>query len=196
VASSLPVKSVQELVALAREKPGTLAYGSAGIGSATHLQTELFLKDVGGVKLLHVPYKGINDIVRGVAAGEVQLGLSSTILSAGAARAGQIRPLALIGERRDPLFPDVPTLREAGFPGSAGSIIWFGFAVSAKTPKTLIDKIAADLAHAGNEPNQKKALEQTGWELMLTGPEAFGEMIRRERALIGKIVAEIGLKPE
>jgi tripartite-type tricarboxylate transporter receptor subunit TctC len=196
VASSLPVKSVQELVALARQKPGALAYGSAGIGSATQLQTELFLSEVGGAKMLHVPYKGINDIVRGMAAGEVQVGLSSTLLSVGAARAGQIRPLALIGERRDREFPDVPTLREAGFPNSTGSIIWFGFALPAKTPQPLIDRIAADLARASVEQSQKKVLEQTGWEPMLLGPEPFAELIRRERALIGKIVLEIGLKPE
>ncbi len=196
VASSLPVKSVQDLVTLAREKPGALAYGSAGIGSATHLQVEIFLSEMGGLKILHVPYKGINDIVRGITAGEVQMGFTAVPLTVGAAKAGQVRAAVIIGERRDPAFPGVPTLREAGFPNSTGSIIWFGFAVPIKTPQAIVERIASDLARASNEPAQKQVLEKTGWELMLTGPAAFGELGRRERAVIGKVVAEIGLKPE
>lgn len=195
-ASSLPVKSVQDLVALARAKPGALAYGSAGIGSATHLQVEIFLSEMGGLKMLHVPYKGINDIVRGITGGEVQLGFTAVPLSVGAAKAGQVRPLVMVGEKRDPAFPDVPTLREAGFPNSTGSIIWFGFALPIKTPQAIVDRIANDLARASNEPAQQQILEKTGWELMLTGPAAFGELVKRERAVIGKVVAEIGLKPE
>ena len=196
LAANLPVKSIQDLVALAREKPGALAFGSAGIGSATHLQVEIFLSEMGGLKMLHVPYKGINDIVRGITGGEVQMGFTAVPLTIGAARAGQVRPLVLIGERRDPAFPDVPTLRESGFPNSTGSIIWFGFALPAKTPQSIVERIAGDLARASNEPAQKQALEKTGWELMLTGPAAFNDLVRRERALIGKVVAEIGLKPE
>jgi tripartite-type tricarboxylate transporter receptor subunit TctC len=196
VSSSLPVHNVQELVALARQKPGALAYGSAGIGSATHLQSEIFLREIGGVNMLHVPYKGINDIVRGILGGEVQMGLTAVPLSVGAVKAGQLRAIGLIGERRDKEFPEVPTLREQGFPNSTGSIIWFGFALPARTPQAVIERISADLARASSEPTQKKVLEQTGWDLMLTGPEAFAELIRRERALIGKVVAEIGLKPE
>jgi tripartite-type tricarboxylate transporter receptor subunit TctC len=196
VAAGLPVKSVQDLVALAREKPGALAYGTAGVGSATHLQVEIFLSEMGGLKMLHVPYKGINDIVRGISAGEVQLGFTAIPLTIGAAKAGQVRGLVMIGERRDPAFPDVPTLREAGFPNSTGSIIWFGFAVPIKTPQAIVERIATDLARASAEPAQKQTLEKTGWELTLIGPAAFGELVKRERAVIGKVVAEIGLKPE
>jgi len=196
VASNLPVKSVQELVALAREKPGALAYGSAGVGSATHLQVEIFLSEMGGLKMLHVPYKGINDIVRGITGGEVQMGFTAVPLTIGAAKAGQVRPVVIIGERRDPAFPEVPTLREAGYPNSTGSIIWFGFALPIKTPQAIVERIAADLARASSEPAQKQVLEKTGWELSLIGPAAFGELVRRERAVIGKVVAEIGLKPE
>lgn len=196
VASNLPVKSVQELVALAREKPGALAYGSAGVGSATHLQVEIFLSEMGGLKMLHVPYKGINDIVRGIASGEVQFGLTAVPLTIGAAKAGQVRSVAIIGERRDPALPDVPTLREAGYPNSTGSIIWFGFALPIKTPQAIVERIAADLVRASSEPTQKQLLEKTGWELSLIGPAAFGDLVRRERAVIGKVVAEVGLKPE
>ena len=196
VASTVPVKNVQELVALARQKPDGLAYGSAGIGSATHLQTEIFFRDIGNVKLLHVPYKGIADINRGLLGNEVQVGLTAVQLTVGAVKAGQVKAIGLIGERRDRLFPDVPTLREQGFPQSSGSLIWFGFALPAKTPQALVERIAADFARAGNEPEQKKVLDSTGWDLMLTGPDAFGELIRRERALIGKVVQEVGIKPE
>ncbi|MFM9972034.1 MAG: Bug family tripartite tricarboxylate transporter substrate binding protein [Burkholderiales bacterium] len=196
LAASLPVKSVQDLVALARAKPGALNYGSAGIGSATHLQVEIFLSEMGGLKMLHVPYKGINDIVRGITAGEVQMGFSAVPLTIGAAKAGQVRAPVIIGERRDPSFPEVPTLREAGFPNSTGSIIWFGFALPIKTPQAIVDRIATDLTRASNEPTQKQILEKTGWELMLTGPTAFGDLVKRERAVIGNVVAEIGLRPD
>ena len=196
VAASLPARSIQELLALARKKPGALAYGSAGVGSATHLQVEIFLSEMGGLKMLHVPYKGINDIVRGIFGGEVQLGFTAANLTVGAAKSGQVRVLALIGERRDPSLPDVPTLRESGFSNSTGSIIWFGFALPAKTPAALVERIAADLGRASNEPAQKQLLEKSGWELMLTGPAAFGELVKREREVIGRVVADIGLKPE
>ena len=148
VPASLPVKNVQELVALAKQKPDGLAYGSAGVGSATHLQTEIFLREIGNVKALHVPYKGIADINRGLLGNEIQFGLTAVQLTIGAVKAGQVKAIGLIGERRDKLFPDVPTLREQGFPQSSGSIIWFGLALPAKTPPALVARMACEIGRA------------------------------------------------
>jgi tripartite-type tricarboxylate transporter receptor subunit TctC len=193
---SLPAKNVKDLIALARSKPGGLAYGSAGIGSATHLQMEILLKELGDLKMLHVPYKGIADIVRGMLGAEIQLGPTLTHLTIGPAKTGQLRPLFIIGTQREKQLPDVPTLREAGFPNASGSIIWFGFALPSKTPAAIVDKFAADLAKASEEPAMKKALDAVNWDLMLSGPKEFGELWRRERALVGRVVQELGLKPE
>lgn len=196
VPGSMPAKSVQEFAALARAKPGGMNYGSAGIGSATHLQMEILLRDIGGVKVVHVPYKGIADIVRGMLSGEIHLGPTLAQLTVGPAKTGQIRPLAIVGSQREKEFPDTPTLREAGFPNASGSIIWFGFALPIKTPQAIIDKFAADLLRASAEPAQKKILDSVAWDLMLSGPREFGELWRVERALVGRVIQEIGLKPE
>lgn len=194
--ASLPAKNLQEFAALAKAKPGALNYGSAGIGSATHLQMEIVFRDIGGVKLTHIPYKGIADIVRGVLTGEVHIGPTLTQLAIGPAKAGQLRPMAVIGNQRERELPEVPTLREAGFPNASGSIIWFGYAAPVQTPGALVEKIAEDMRRASDEPGVRKVLEALNWELMLYGPREFGELWRRERALIGRVVQEVGIKPE
>lgn len=196
VSGSLPVKNLEELIALARAKPGTLNYGSAGIGSATHLQMEIFLRDLGGLQAVHVPYKGIADIVRGMLSGEIQLGPTLAQLTIGPAKAGQLRPIVIVGSRREASLPDVATLREAGFPNASGSIIWFGYAVPIKTPYALVERLAEDFRRASDEPPVKKVLDALAWDLILSGPKDFGEMWRRERTLIGKVVREVGIKPE
>lgn len=193
---SLAAKNVQEFAALARAKPGGMNYGSAGIGSATHLQMEIFLRDIGGLKLVHVPYKGIADIVRGMLSGEIHLGPTLAQLTVGPAKTGQIRPLAIVGNQRERDFPDTPTLREAGFPNASGSIIWFGFALPIKTPQAIVEKFAVDLRRASDEPAQKKILDAINWDMMLSGPREFGELWRVERALVGRVVQEVGIKPE
>jgi tripartite-type tricarboxylate transporter receptor subunit TctC len=196
VSSAVPAKTLQELIALAKAKPGSIAYGSAGVGSATHIQMELLLKELGGLKMLHVPYKGIADITRGLMTDEVQIGPAAIPLTLGALKAGQVKALAILGEKRDVNLPDIPTIRESGFPETSGSIIWFGFALPIRTPPAVVERYAADLRKASDEPPVKKVIDQLGWDMMLSGPKEFAELWKRERAMIGRIVQDMGFKPE
>ncbi len=196
ISNKLQVNNVQDLVAMAKANPGKLSFASAGIGSATHLQQEIIWKEIGGLKMLHVPYKGIADVARAVTAGEVDLGMPAGALVVGAVKKGQARILAVVGDRRDPDFPDAPTLKESGFPNSSGSIVWFGFAAPIKTPKPVIDKIAAGLAEASKDPEVIGLLQKANFQTWFTGPEEFGKTIANGRAAVGRVIQELGIQPQ
>jgi tripartite-type tricarboxylate transporter receptor subunit TctC len=196
VSANFPAKNIAELVALAKQNPGKFTFASAGIGSATHLQAEMLWQELGGLKLLHVPYKGIADVARAVQAGEVNAGLPAKPLILGAVKKGQARILAVISTRRDPELPDVPTLREAGFPSSSESLVWFGFAAPIKTPVPIIDKIAGALGETSKEAEIIGLMEKANFEPMFTGPKEFGALIERERAMVGRLVNQLGLGPK
>lgn len=190
---SLPANTLQEFVALAKRKPGEIAYGSFGVGSASHIETES-LSARTGIKMTHVPYKGVADVLPALARGDVQMALAGIPPSLPLLRQGRIRALAVTAYGRDPALPDVPTAGESGFPGLIlGG--WFGVVAPAATPRAVIDKIAADLAQIfSNQEFRQRTITRVGLEPLLNGPQPFAEFIREERARYSQLIKNLNLK--
>jgi len=189
---SVPVKSVKELIALARAQPGKLNYSSAGNGTANHLAMERF-KSAAGVNFTHVPYKGAPQAVTDLLAGRVSVTLNSIPPIIAHIKGGRLQPLGGAGARRSPLLPDVPTISEAGVPGfEAGS--WLGLLAPAKTPKPILARLNSAMVKAVNSPETRSKLQALGAEAAGTSPGEFAAMIRREWALHAKIIKAAGLK--
>lgn len=177
---SLPVKTVKELVALAKARPGDIAYGSAGNGSATHLATELF-KSIAGIDLLHVPYKGSGPATNDFLGGHVQVlfVFNATLVSANM-KSGRLRPLAVTSRSRLPNFPDLPTMPEAGIKGYDASV-WNGILAPAGTPRQIVARINRETAQAVKELTP--TLAEMGAYPMYASPEEFAAFVKSE---IGK----------
>lgn len=192
VTPSFPANTLREFVALAKAKPGELAYGSFGIGSAAHIDIESF-SAVAGVKMNHVPYKGVADVLPAVASGQIQIGFSGIPPATGLVKQGRLKPLAINAPNRSPILPDVPTLAEAGFPGlKLGG--WFGLIVPAATPRPTIEKIAADLGEIFRQPDVLRRITTgVGLEPLLQGPDQFAEFVREERVRYSRLVKTLNL---
>ena len=190
---SLPVTSLREFVELAARKPGGIAYGSFGIGSASHIETES-LSARTGIRMTHIPYKGIADVLPALVRGDVQMALAGIPPSLPVLKAGRIRALAITATARDPSLPDVPTSGESGYPGlTLGG--WFGFVAPAATPRPILDKIAADLGQISNRQEFKeRTITRVGLEPLLQPPEQFAEFVREERARYSKLIKDLSLK--
>jgi tripartite-type tricarboxylate transporter receptor subunit TctC len=194
VSPALGVKSVKDLVALARAKPGQLNFSSPGVGSANHLAAELF-KILAGVQALHVPYKGIPEAMTGVVSGAVQFNFSPVVNILPLSRDGKLVALAASTGKRSAVLPEVPTVAEAGVPGYVFDP-WFGLLAPAKTPKPLLAKLSAEVARIVGLPDVKERLLALGADPAPTSPEGFDEYIRGEVGKFQKIVQEAGIKPE
>jgi tripartite-type tricarboxylate transporter receptor subunit TctC len=189
----VPAKTVGELIALAKEKPGELNYASAGVGSSLHLAAELF-KSLAGVDIVHVPYKGaagIPDLLEG----RVQLAFAGLPQSLPHIKSGALRALAVTTTERSPQLPDVPTMQEAGVDGYEMGA-WYGLFAPAGTPKAIIDKVAADVGEALKDPAVREQLEGQGLEPVGTSPDSFGPYVTDEIAKWTKLVADAGIKIE
>ncbi len=191
---SLPVKSVQELIALARAKPGQLNFGSPGNGTTTHLATELF-KMLAKVDVLHVPYKGVAPALADLLAGQVQFmsGDLSTVLPQ--VKAGRLRALAVTGERRSPNVPELPTIAESGVPGYAASG-WFGVLAPAATPRSIITRLNAVIVKGLMNADTRERLVALGGEVVANTPTEFASYLRDDLAKWSKLIKTIGLKPD
>ena len=180
-----PAKSVQDLLALARDKPGKLSYGSAGVGSAGHLTGEL-LKQLSKIQMVHVPYKGSGPALNDLLGGQIDLMFNALIASAPHIRAGRVRALALTSAERDRDFPQVPTLAEA-VPGAVGDA-WFGLSVPARTPPAVIERLRTEMARVLNTPETRNKLAEMGMNTLNLGPKEFqdflGQEIRKWRPVI------------
>lgn len=189
---SLPVKTVKELIALARSSPVQLIYGSAGNGSPSHLAGEL-LKTLSGIKLLHVPYKGGGPAVIEQVAGQVQLAFLSAPAVVPYIKSGRLRALAVTNAKRSQVFPELPTIAEAALPGyeSEG---WTGIFVPARTPATVVQRLQGELANAMRDSDIKTRLLATGTEPAFMPAEAFGAKVRDEITRWGKVVKTSGMK--
>lgn len=192
VTPSLPVNSLLELVALAKSKPGEITYGSFGIGSATHIDTEVF-SNRAGMKMNHIPYKGVADVLPAVAAGQINMGFVGIAPSIPLLRQGRIKALAINAPGRSAVVPDVPTLGEAGFPGlNLGG--WFGIVVPAATPRPVIERIAASFAQIFSQNEfRERMITGVGLEPLLQGPEQFTEFVREERTRYARLLKELKL---
>ena len=194
VSPELGVKTVKELVALARSKPGQLNFSSPGVGSANHLAGELF-KTLAGVDALHVPYKGIPEAMSAVITGSVQFNFSPVVNVLSLTRDGKLVALATTTGKRSAALPELPTVAEAGVPGYAFDP-WFGLLAPAKTPKPLLAKLAGEVARIVELADVKERLRTLGADAAPTTPEEFDLYIRGEVAKFQKIVKDAGIKPE
>ena len=188
---SVPAKTVRELLALAKARPDTLAYGSSGVGGAGHLAAAL-LQSMTKIKLLHVPYKGGAPAVVDLISGQVQLSFASVPSAATSINAGRLRALAVTTTRRSRIFPNLPTIAEAGVPGYE-SHSWYGFVVPAKTPHSNITRLNKEIVQILNRPDSADAVLKQGLEVWTSTPEAFGAYIRSEVDKWGRIIREIGI---
>ena len=172
---SVPAKTLGELLALARAKPGTLNYGSSGPGSNYHMAGEL-LKNLTGVDIVHVPYKGSTGARNDILSGQIQILFDSVPTMAPQIKAGMVRALGTSGKSRSPILPDVPTMAEAGVPGF-NATLWVGFMAPAGTPKPIIDRLHDEITKILRRPDIKQAWEKTGaTPIVMTQPEFKGLM--------------------
>jgi tripartite-type tricarboxylate transporter receptor subunit TctC len=188
---SVPASSVRELIALAKTRPGALAYGTSGVGSAGHLAGALF-QSMAKVDLLHVPYKGGAPAMVDLLAGEVQLAFASSPTVAPNVSSGRLRPLAVTTPHRSKLFPQLPTIAEAGVPGYEAHS-WYGFVVPAKTPPGIIMRLNREIVQILNRPDSNEALLKAGMEPWTSTPEAFGAYIKAEYDKWGRIIRAAGI---
>jgi tripartite-type tricarboxylate transporter receptor subunit TctC len=188
---SVPAGSVKELIALAKKQPNALAYGTSGTGGAGHLAGALF-RSLTGTRLLHVPYKGGGPAMIDLVAGQTQIGFASPPSSAVFIRDGRLRALAVTTDRRSRIFPDLPTIAEAGVPGYE-SHSWYGFVATAKTPQALITRLNQEIVRILNTPNITAAVQAQGFEVWTLTPDAFGAFIKLEVDKWSRVNREIGL---
>ncbi len=192
---SVGARSVSELIALARSKPGMLTFSSAGTGSSQHLSGEL-MKVIAHVNMTHVPYKGSAPAVTAVLAGEVSLLFGTMADVVEHVRAGKLRALAVTSARRIPILPDVPTMVEAGVPGYEATA-WFGMLAPAGTPPDIVNKLNAEVNRVLKMPDVLARISQQGSAEIVGGsPEQFGDFIRAEVAKWAQVVKETGVKAE
>ncbi len=191
---SVPARSVEELIALARTTPGRLNYASSGNGSAFHLGMELF-KRMAGVDIVHVPFKGSALSVNAMLAGEVQIMLNGTPNGVPLANSGKLRALAVAGARRSPLAPELPTIAESGLPGYEMSG-WFGTVAPAGTPAAVIAALNREYVRALHLPEVRERLEGYGFEVVGNTPEEFASRMRSESQRLARVIRDSGAKPE
>jgi tripartite-type tricarboxylate transporter receptor subunit TctC len=189
---SLPVKSVKDLLALAKAKPGQLNYGSPGNGTTTHLATEL-LKSVTGMKITHIPYKGVAAAATDLMGGQVQIlsGDLNTMLPH--VKSGRMRGIAVTSEARSPLLPDMPTVAESGVPGFEATG-WTGLLAPAGTPPAIVQRLSATVAKALATPETRTRVGALGGEVASSTPEQFAAYIRSEIAKWGKLIKGLGIE--
>ena len=189
---SVPVKTVKEFAALAKARPGQLAYSSSGAGSAAHLAGELFGM-LTGVTMVHVPYKGGGPSMIALVGGEVSVCFATMPSAVGFVRSGKLRGIAVTTGRRSPATPDLPTIAEAGVKDyEAGS--WYGFAAPAGTPNDIIVRLNAEMVKVLKLPDVKERLDRAGFEIVSSSPQEYETFVRNEIAKWGRIVRATGLK--
>jgi tripartite-type tricarboxylate transporter receptor subunit TctC len=192
VRSSVPVKSVKELIALAKAEGGKLSYASSGVGSSNHLAGELF-KALAGIEMVHVPYKGAGPALAAVLAGEVGVIFSSSASVIGHARAGRVRMLAVTGPKRTPIMPDIPTIAESGVPGYSVTG-WYGFVAPAKTPRVVIGRLNKAVNDA--LPGLRERYASLGADVSGGTPAEFGAFLKEEHGKWGRVVKLSGARVE
>jgi len=194
VPASLPAKSLQELVALARERPGALNYSSAGPGTTQHLAGELF-KLRTGTNIVHVPYKGSAPSLTALIAGTVQLSFVNPVAIGQHIKTGRLRALGVAGAKRSALMPDVPTMKEAGVEGVEVPL-WYGLLAPAATPREVVRKLAAAVATATSSPEIRKRLLEQGAEPVGNTPEEFDRQLRDEVTRWAEVVKVSGARAD
>ena len=190
---SVPAKSVKELLALARAKPGTLNFGSSGPGSNYHMAAEL-LKHLTGINIVHVPYKGSTGMRTDILSGQIQMLFDSVPTMAPLIKAGKVRALGTSGVTRSPILPDVPTIAEAGVPGFQATL-WVGFMAPAGTPQPIVDKLNAEITKIVSRPDIKAAWQKQGAEPVTMTQPQFKAFMDAQIAKWADVIKANDIKP-
>jgi len=190
----LPANNVQELIALAKKRPGEIPYSSSGPGGAPHLAMELFKRQA-GVDLAHIPYKGSGPGMNDLLGGRVMLTMDSLLQALPHIKAGKLRALAVLGPKRSALLPDVPTVAESGLPGYALTN-WFGLLVPVSVSKDIVLKINGDVTKILREEDIRKKIADMGADVVGNSPEEFGAAMRAESAQWAEIIKSANIRAE
>ena len=192
VSSSLPAKSFQDFVQMAKARPGALNYGSFGVGTIVQLNFEQLSSHL-GIRLTHVPYKGAAQTSLGILGGDVQIMMSSIAGVAGFLKDGRMRALAVSGPKRSPELPEVPTVREVG--GGSDTVVptYFTYAAPAGTPRAIIAKLNVELGRAQAAPEVAERLAKAGLEPQSVAPDDFAESVRRDSARFDKLIKSLAI---
>jgi tripartite-type tricarboxylate transporter receptor subunit TctC len=191
---SLPVKTVKELIALSKRRPGEVNYGSSGIGTTVHLSAELF-QYMTGVKWVHIAYRGGGPGVVGLLSGEVSLYFGNVPTVIKHARTGKLRAIAVTGPKRSPAAPDIPTVAESGVPGYEVTT-WYGLSAPAGTPRPIIDRLYREVVRAAGSPDLRERLQGLGADPGGNTPEEYAAFVKTEIDKWGKVIRAAGIKGE
>ena len=191
---SLPIKTVKELIAVAKAKPGQLRYSSSGIGGFNHFGGELF-NTMAGVKLVHIPYKGGGPAMLDVMSGQVEMTFCTLIQALPHMRSGKLKALGVGSARRSPLLPEVPTIAESGVPGYDGTI-WWGVLGPAGIPGAIVTRLNTEIGVILRDPEMGKRLVAEAAEPVIETPEAFGKLIVNDIGKWGSVAKQAGLRAE
>jgi tripartite-type tricarboxylate transporter receptor subunit TctC len=189
---AIPANTLKELIALAKAKPGTLAFATSGNGSTGHLAGEMF-KSVAGVNLVHIPYKGSAPAISDVLGGQVAMTFDGLPAALPHVKAGKLKALAVTSTARSPLLPDVPTVAEHGYPGFAADA-WFGVIAPSKTPKDVIAKLSTDMINAVRARDVSDKLVEMGYRPIANTPEEFDQFIRAEITKWSGVIKQAGIQ--
>ena len=192
VAPTLGVKTVKDLIALAKSKPGQINFSSAGVGSGTQINGEMF-KLAAGIEATHVPYKGAPEALNETIAGRVEFCFTPVLVAAGQVKAGKVVALAVSTAKRSPMFPNVPTVAEAGLPGFEYDQ-WYGLLVSSKTPRPLVNTLNQEVVRILNLPDIKERMLTQGATPAPTTPQEFDAFIRSEVQRFAKVLIAAGAR--
>ncbi|HEV7799554.1 MAG TPA: tripartite tricarboxylate transporter substrate binding protein [Burkholderiales bacterium] len=187
-------KSLPELIALAKAKPGQLNFASGGSGTANHLAAEVF-KLAAGINIAHIPYKGTGPALTSVLGGETQLIISSLLPALPHVKSGKLRALAVTTTARSSALPEVPTASESGMPAFETSS-WHGILAPAKTPRAIVTRLHDELVRALNRPDVRERLTGQGLNIVASTPEAFAAYIRSETSKYARVIKQVGIKLE
>ena len=193
IGNGVPAKNVTELIALAKAKPGTLNYGSAGVGSSSHLAAAMFVS-AAGIQAVHVPFKVLGDIFGEMIAGRVHFYIFPLPAVMPMLKEGRLRAIAVATPKRAVALPDVPTTAESGFP-QYQSDSWFGFVAPAGVSKAMVAKFNADTVKVLRDPDTQERFLKQGAEARSSSPEGFYEMQKEEYKRLARLIKEIGMKP-
>ena len=191
---SVPAKTVVELIALARAKPGSLTFGSAGMGTNPHLSGELF-KSLARIDMVHVPFKGSGQSIISQLAGEIAANFPSVPTAMPYVKAGRLRGIGVTTLRRVEVLPDVPSIAEAGLPGYEATQ-WFGLLAPAGTPRPIIDRLYQESSRALRSADMKERMTAEGLEVVGSTPEEFASYIRSETEKWTQVIKAAGIKPQ
>ena len=191
---SLPANNIQELIALAKAKPGELNFASSGVGAAAHLTMEMF-KSRAGVNLQHVPYKGTAPALTDILGGRINVMFDTVGAFNEHVRAKTLKPIAVTAKARMPAAPDVPTVAESGLPDFAAGT-WAGVIAPAGTPKEIVNRVSGEIQKILRDPAIREQLAKLGYEAVGNTPEEYDAFMRQEVALWAKVIKDADIKPQ